>query len=87
MLPPDVSGQMGGGNPLAAIGGMMANKPASPEAPQPTGAITAQADAVEKVVSQMSRMSEAFAPFGAKILDTLKAGVAEATRAGQAGGV
>ena len=91
MLPPDVGGQMGAGgggdNPLAGIGQMMADKAKQGAgAPQPDGSLTAQADAVEKVVSQMSRMSDAFAPFGAKILDMLKTGIAEATRAGQGGG-
>lgn len=83
MQPPDVTSQTG----FAGVGQMMADK-AKQDNPMAAagagGALLAQGDAVEKVLTQMAK-NDKFKPFANRIIAILKAGMAEASGAPQGG--
>ena len=90
--PPDVTAQtgamsrigsamnrQGGGGPVGPSGEM-----ASVSQAHPQGAILAQADAIEKLLRQMSRMNEGFAPYANRMAVVLRNGLAQALEGAQA---
>ena len=90
--PPDVTSQTGamggvgsvmnrqrGGGPTGPAGEMESVSQAHPQ-----GAMLAQADAVEKLLRQMSRMNEGFAPYANRMAVVLRNGLAQALEGAQA---
>ncbi len=91
--PPGVTGQMGS---TAQVGLMLGNRFRQAAAPQPggppselgggihpSGALMAQADAVKKVLRQMARQSESFAPFAERAVAAIEAGLGDAIAEGR----
>lgn len=85
--PPNVTSQQGALSTVGAAvnrnaarelqGGGPAGELTSMAETHPQGAILAQADAVEKLMRQMSRMSPLFAPFANRISVILRRGLGE----------
>lgn len=74
--PPELSGQQGQ-SPYAGVSSMMQKQqqPGGGGAPQPQGALVAQAEAVKKVIDQMAKMESGFGPFADRIKSLLDAGL------------
>lgn len=91
--PADVTAQSG--SPNAGIAAMLAQKASqsqgppgdlsSPSAANPQGALIAQYQAVKKVVEQMARMDENFAPFARRAMAILEAGLGTSISQGKPG--
>lgn len=87
-LPDDVTAQMGAQNPMAGVAAMIANRSQgqgpmspSPAAVHPQGQLLAAGESIGKVLDEMARMSDKFAPFGKRAFDIIQAGLAEAVGA------
>jgi hypothetical protein len=90
-LPPNVTGQMGGGQektPFSGVGAMLnKQQPARPAGgADPSGQIKNSAETITRVIDNMATMSPVGAPFAARIKEMLNQWVAEAAKAGPGGG-
>jgi len=79
MQPPEVSAATGGD--FTGVGkmlGQQSNQASGSGGNDPIGSLKQEADLLRRVIDSMSKKNDKFAPFGAKAISIIEAGVAEA---------
>src|SRR5208283_2166140 len=86
MQPPGIQAGGPAAPPMSGVGGMLANKPAQGPGAGANGALVAKVEAVKKVLESAATESQVFAPYVARALAVLTAGLEEVVKTPGIGG-